>query len=129
MVLALKNGTPGATRTHDTRFRKPVNTLKMLNKLSVSELAELSKMSKAYISQVKNGKRPPSQQLLSLLENLNRPKNLSIDYYNFFIQSRKAKEVSPSTLKFYETKLCRFLSDINPDKAKPVNIEIGRAHV
>ena len=37
-------------------------------------------MSKAYISQVKNGKRPPSQQLLSLLENLNQPKNLSSKY-------------------------------------------------
>ena len=23
-VLASKNGTPGATRTHDTRFRKPL---------------------------------------------------------------------------------------------------------
>ncbi|MFC1948106.1 tyrosine-type recombinase/integrase [Chloroflexota bacterium] len=121
--LASRSGTPGATRTHDTRFRKPNNTLKLLNKLSVSELAELSKMSKAYISQVKNGKRPPSQNLLSTLENLNKPKNPSVDYYNLFIQSRQAKEVSPSTLKFYEMKLGRFLSEIQPDKATPANIE------
>lgn len=40
----------------------------MLNKMPVSTMAELSKLSKSYISQVKNGKRPPSDKLLQALE-------------------------------------------------------------
>jgi transcriptional regulator with XRE-family HTH domain len=44
-----------------------VVTLRLLNKMTVSELAELSNLSKAYISQVKHGKRPPSQKLLEAL--------------------------------------------------------------
>jgi len=35
--------------------------------LTVSELAELSSLSKAYISQVKHGKRPPSEKLIQAL--------------------------------------------------------------
>ncbi|MFC2043999.1 tyrosine-type recombinase/integrase [Chloroflexota bacterium] len=95
----------------------------MLNKLTVSELAELSKMSKAYISQVKNGKRPPSQKLITTLEDLSKPTNPSRDYYGLFIRSRLSKEVSPLTIKFYEVKLGCFLSEINPDNAKQSDIE------
>jgi len=39
----------------------------LLNKLTVSQLAELSKLSKPYVSQVKNGKRPPSKILIKAL--------------------------------------------------------------
>jgi transcriptional regulator with XRE-family HTH domain len=35
--------------------------------LTVSQIAELSNLSKSYISQVKNGKRPPSKRLLLAL--------------------------------------------------------------
>ena len=44
------------------------NECKLLNKLTVSQLAELSNLSKAYISQVKHGKRPPSEKLIQVLE-------------------------------------------------------------
>jgi len=50
------------------------NTLKQLHKLSVSQLAELSNLSRAYISQVKHGKRSPSPKLLDALASLERPK-------------------------------------------------------
>ncbi|MFC1938523.1 helix-turn-helix domain-containing protein [Chloroflexota bacterium] len=43
------------------------NVAKLLNKLTVSELAELSNLSKAYVSQVKNGNRPPSGKLIQAL--------------------------------------------------------------
>jgi integrase/recombinase XerD len=95
----------------------------LLNKLTVSELAQLSKLSKAYISQVKNGKRPPSEKLLSFLEQYNKPQQPTQDYYKLFLQSRLAKEVSPSTIRFYETKLGRFLVDLNPDKVNQSQIE------
>jgi site-specific recombinase XerD len=116
-------GTPGAIRTPDTRFRKRQNTIKLLNKFSVSELAELSKFSKAYISQVKSGKRPPSEKLLHILGEYNQPPKPIQNYYNLFMQSRQAKEVSPSTMRFYEVKLGKFLSEVNPDKAKQNQIE------
>ena len=41
--------------------------LRLLNNLGVTEISELSKLSKAYISQVKHGSRPPSQKLLEIL--------------------------------------------------------------
>ncbi|MFC2045332.1 tyrosine-type recombinase/integrase [Chloroflexota bacterium] len=95
----------------------------MLNKYSVSELAELSKLSKAYISQVKHGKRPPSKKLLSILAEYNKPSQPDKDYYGLFIQSRLAKVVSPTTIRFYKVKLGRFLNEVNPDKAKQNHVE------
>ncbi|MGD0355201.1 MAG: tyrosine-type recombinase/integrase [Dehalococcoidia bacterium] len=41
----------------------PCNTINLLNKLPTSTIAELSNCSKAYISQVRNGKRPESELL------------------------------------------------------------------
>jgi hypothetical protein len=41
---------------------KPVS--EMLNKMPVSQIAVLSKLSKSYILQVKSGKRPISQKLV-----------------------------------------------------------------
>ncbi|MFW9835497.1 MAG: tyrosine-type recombinase/integrase, partial [Candidatus Thorarchaeota archaeon] len=123
VILDSKNGTPGATRTHDTRFRKRHDTLKMLNKMTVSKLAELTKFSKAYISMVKNGKRPPSIKLLSILEESIQPEKPTISYYELFMQSRLSKEVSPTTVRFYKVKLGRFLEEVDPDKAKQQQIE------
>jgi len=59
--------------------------------LNVTQLAELSKLSKAYISQVKHGKRSPSQKLLDTLASLERPKKPDKDYINLFLQSRQAR--------------------------------------
>lgn len=95
----------------------------MLNKLTVSQLAELSNLSKAYISQVKHGKRSPSPKLLKFLEEYGRPSNPDRNYYRLFMQSRIAKEVSPATMRFYEVKLSRFLAEVNADKAKQYHIE------
>jgi site-specific recombinase XerD len=94
----------------------------LLNKLSVSQIAELSNLSKSYISQVKNSKRPPSQKLLNILVEYGRTKP-DKDYYKLFMQSRLAKEVSPTTIRFYKVKLGRFLDEVNPDKAKQQHIE------
>ena len=114
----------GQIRTDDRRFTKPTHALNLLNKLSVSELAELSKLSKAYISQVKHGKRPPSQRLVDILVENSQPQKASMNYYKLFIQSRLAKDVSSTTIRFYEVKLGRFLSEVNPDKAEQHTIEI-----
>ncbi|MFC1871501.1 tyrosine-type recombinase/integrase [Chloroflexota bacterium] len=107
----------------EQRFRKPQATYNLLNKMPVAQLAELSKFSKAYISQVKNGKRPQSDKLLTILDSYCRPQRPTTNYYEFFMQSRLSKEVSPTTVRFYEVKLGRFINEIYPDKAKQHNIE------
>lgn len=46
-----------------------------------------------------------------------------IDYFSLFLQSRKANEVSPGSLRFYKVKLGRFLSEVNADAAKRQDVE------
>jgi integrase/recombinase XerC len=89
----------------------------LLNKLSVSQIAELSNLSKAYISQVKHGKRPPSQKLLLGLADHVKPRKPEKDYFNLFLQSRQAMGVSPRTLDFYKDRLSRFILQVNYLKA------------
>ena len=102
----------------------PQDCLKLLNKLSVSQLAELSKFSKSYISQVKHGKCPPSVKLLESLHHFwTQHTNTKTNYLAQFLQSRQASEVSPSTLIFYRVKLSRFLNELNADTAKGHDIE------
>jgi len=92
--------------------------------LTVSQLAELSKLSKAYISQVKHGKRPPSKKLLETLRQLQQQHTKTeTDYLALFLQSKQANEVSPTTLNFYKVKLGNFLSQVNADKARAQDIE------
>jgi transcriptional regulator with XRE-family HTH domain len=61
--------------------------------MTVSELALLSNFSKAYISQVKHGQRPPSKKLLkSLIKLPEDDKRNGADLQkaiNLFIQSRR----------------------------------------
>jgi len=96
----------------------------MLNKLSVTELAELSKLSKAYISQVKKGLRPPSQKLLLSLTTVKKlSSTASIDYSSLFLQSRKANEVSEGSYIYYRNKLSRFISEVNTEKAQQSDVE------
>ncbi len=85
----------------------------LLNKLSVSRLAELSNLSKPYISQVKHGKRPPSDKLVSALERYleNRNGNNSIKIakaIDLFLKSRR-NGISPNTVIFYSKPLKRAL--------------------
>lgn len=47
----------------------------------------------------------------------------STDYFSLFLQSKKANEVSPSSLRFYSVKLGRFLTEVNADAAKRQDIE------
>ena len=83
----------------------------LLNKLSVSELAELSKLSKAYISQVKHGKRPPSAKLINLLQQYHDKSNrhngseakLAIE---LFLKSRRGGTAT-STILFYRNRLIK----------------------
>jgi len=51
----------------------PESVPKLFNKMTVSEIAELSNLSKSYISQVKHGKRAPSQKLIESLSQLVKP--------------------------------------------------------
>jgi site-specific recombinase XerD len=87
-------------------IRIPVFGLKLLNKLSVSELAELTNLSKSYISHVRHGRRPPSQRLLDCLNELERgngKKNgqpSAYDSIEAFLQSRR-EGASPGTIEFY----------------------------
>jgi transcriptional regulator with XRE-family HTH domain len=48
-------------------FEGNPHVLKLLGKIAVTELAELSNCSKGYISQVKHGIRPPSAQLIQAI--------------------------------------------------------------
>ncbi|MGA2159151.1 MAG: tyrosine-type recombinase/integrase [Dehalococcoidia bacterium] len=107
----------------EQRFRNRQSTFNLLNKLSVSQIAELSKLSKAYISQVKNQRRPPSPKLIQILAEYAKPQKPGHDYYQLFMQSRLAKEVSPNTTRFYQVKLEKFLDEIDVDKAKQQHIE------
>jgi len=101
-----------------------LDPLRLLNTLSVAEISELSKLSKAYISQVKHGKRPPSKKLLKILSSYERSTRTEVDYYNLFIISRQAMEVSPGTEQFYRIKLGRFLAEVNADAAQRQDIEL-----
>jgi len=91
--------------------------------MTVTELAELSKVSKAYISQVKNGSRPPSNRLLNALVNHCRAGQLKEDYLGQFLQSRKAMGVSPRTLEFYNERLRPFTTEIEYLRASPRQVQ------
>jgi site-specific recombinase XerD len=92
----------------------------LLYKCSVSQLAASSGLSKQYISQVKQGKRPPSERLIAALtQTLPAPKN---DYLEPFLASRRAKNCSPRTLEVYTYVLRRFLPRHDPDRVKPGDI-------
>ncbi len=75
-------------------------------------MAELSKFSKSYISQVKNGRRPPSKNLIEALTNTARRKNnQSVGWYTalqMFLKSRR-EGISPNTIRDYNGALSRAL--------------------
>ena len=79
---------------------------------------------KAYISQVRHGNRPPSKKLLLILKSYDRNTKTEIDYFNLFITSRQAIDVTTGTEQFYRIKLRRFLSEVNADTAQRQDIEL-----
>jgi site-specific recombinase XerD len=83
----------------------------LLNKLPVSQLAESSKLSKAYISQVKHGKRPASQNLLHALREFDHRANGNNGQHvdkaiDLFLKSRR-NGVSENTIVFYRKPLTK----------------------
>ena len=96
----------------------------LLATLTVTELAELSGFSKSYISQVKHGKSPASPKLLNAIEQyIIETRKPNKDLYQLFMQSRLAKGISPTTVRFYEVKLGRFFIEVDADKATQHHIE------
>ncbi len=119
-----KTGAGDAIRTRDPLLGKQRTALNSLNRMSVSELAELSGLSKAYISQVRHGIRPPSQRLIEALGSDTSTKRHT-DYLSPFIQSRQSRNASPSTIELYRFVLERFLL-VNPDVTKTKGRDIER---
>jgi len=83
----------------------------LLNKFNVSQLAELSKLSKAYISQVKHGKRPPSAKLINSLQQY-YDKNNKLNSsearraIELFLKSRR-DGIANSTILYYRNRLIK----------------------
>jgi len=69
--------------------------------MSVTELVRLTGLSKSYISQVKHGKRPPSNTLIEAIAGTNSPSKTRVDYLCLFLKSRR-QGISPRTIEFYE---------------------------
>jgi len=117
-------GGSGWNRTNDQGLMSPPRALKLLNKWPVSQIAEASNLSKAYISQVKHGKRPPSKKLLEALEPFDGgQEKRKREYLVLFLLSREANGASKGTLRYYGIKLGRFLAQVNPDKARQQDLE------
>ncbi len=91
--------------------------------MPVSKIAELSNLSESYISQVKHGKRPPSEKLLKALANHVTIPKPQTDYLSLFLQSRQAIGVTAQTLRFYKDRLYRFALEVNYLKASDKDIE------
>ena len=91
--------------------------------MSVSTIAELSNFSKAYISQVKSGKRPPSANLILVLEEYAKSKRPQTDHIKLFLQSREAMGCTKKTLEFYRPILTRFNAEFDCTKTTRQSIE------
>ena len=120
--LASKSGVPGGTRTRNPLLRRHTRVARLLNKLTVTELARLSNLSKSYISQVKHGKCPPSQKLIEALTR-EAITETETNYLNQFLQSREAMGVSPRTLVFYKERLSKFVMAVDYLKASRQQIQ------
>ena len=108
-------GSPNRIRTYNLAVNSRDHALKLLNKTSVSRLAELSNPSKAYISHVKHGKRPPSEKLFGILTQLAKrslPKDMDFEAtLVLFLKSRR-EGISPDTLRDYKGTLSRALVNL-----------------
>ena len=105
-------------------FEGNPDVLKLLNKLTVTELAELSNCSKGYISQVKHGIRPPSAKLIQAIVgsgHYTKTKGAhSRQVVDLFLQSRR-DGLSPNTVDgFYRMYLEKAIPSLglSPTPAK-----------
>jgi len=99
--------------------------LDLRNKITVSQLADLSKLSKPFISQVKAGKRPPSKKLLQALASYHasitqvRKQTDGSRAIRRFIESRR-EGTSAGTIEFHEKYLSKAIPvlGLNPSPMK-----------
>jgi site-specific recombinase XerC len=97
----------------------------LLNKYNVTRIAELSNLSKSYVSQAKSGKRPPSQKLIQLLDTFQlevRKADNCQKAISLFIKSRR-EGTSPNTVRDYKNTLARSLKHLG---LTPTTAEINR---
>jgi site-specific recombinase XerD len=96
-------------------LKVPISVSRLLNKLGVTELAELSNLSKSYISQVKHGKCPPSQKLVdAILEHCERTNTDSVSgekVVSQFLDSRR-EGISLQTIAFYRHYLTKAIAKL-----------------
>ena len=126
LQVTWKSGVPGRIRTCDPLLRRQPNTLKLLKSLPLATLTELTGLSMAYISQVRHGKRPPSQRLidaLNILQSPNKQNNSQTDYLTLFLQSRTSMGVSNNTLRYYRERLSKFITNVDYTKASRMTIQ------
>ena len=105
-------------------FEGNPDVLRLLNKLNVTQLAELSNCSKGYISQVKHGIRPPSAKLIPSIVDSNDYKNTKgaqgCKALDLFLASRR-DGLSPNTVDgFYRMYLSKAVPSLglSPTPAK-----------
>ncbi|MDD5095019.1 MAG: tyrosine-type recombinase/integrase [Dehalococcoidia bacterium] len=103
------------------------DALKLLNKTPTSTIAKTSGLSKSYISQVKNGKREPSEKLLVALLKLqpdtHKKKQRAIDTaLQQFLKSRR-QGISPHTIRDYQQTLSKALYSLG---LSPTTEQINR---
>jgi len=96
------------------RLTAETNGFGLLNKISTSELAKISQLSKSYISQVKRGKRPIGLRLGKALQEIwqqSKEGRKSVEWQkalDLFIKSRR-EGISPNTIIDYRKTLPKVL--------------------
>ncbi|MFC1942773.1 tyrosine-type recombinase/integrase [Chloroflexota bacterium] len=101
-----------------------VKTLKEITQVTgVAWFASFSQVSESYLSQVKNGRIPPSLKLKRAIHAYQVSHRTQHDYYDSFLASRDTMGVTPQSLIYYQNKVRRFLFEVNADAAKKEDIE------
>ncbi|MFC1919979.1 hypothetical protein ACFLWX_04230 [Chloroflexota bacterium] len=128
---------PGWIRTNDQPVMSYEQAVKLLKKIPGKKIVQAAGISESYVSQVRNGKRPPSRKMIEALERLGGygSRNRTPEWQNAlesFIKSRR-EGISPNTIKDYRmalTKALRVLgltpstADIN-DYLKHMSYSLG----
>lgn len=99
-----KSGAPRGTRI-------PVIHSNCSTEINVTQPAELTKLSKSYISQVKHGKRPPSEKLIIAILQIfgegNTGNSVEADKAIEILLGSRQNGISPNTISFYRKYLAK----------------------
>jgi len=106
------DGVPGGIRTRDLLLSRHDDIAKMVSKMTISHISALTNFDKSYISKIVNGEKLASIKFLESLSKL-LPEIREPDYLRLFLQSRQAMGVSPKTLRFYQERLFKFITNVN----------------